>query len=80
MFLKMQNFSAFESLIILTAVKRKKNVSKISVRTLIFLLFLCELPISRFFGGQHMTRTYTQNISGDNLFYESNFSITIVQL
>ena len=40
MFLKMQNFSAFESLIILTAVNRKKNVSKISLRTLIFFAFL----------------------------------------
>ena len=40
MFLKMQNFFAFESFIIFTAAKRKKNVSKILLRTLIFIAFL----------------------------------------
>ena len=45
MFLKMQNFSAFESLIIFTAVNRKKRIkgSKISLRTLIFFVFLIRI-------------------------------------
>ena len=57
-----------------------KSVNKISVKTFFSLLCLCELLIIRFIRGQHMTKTYTQCVSGDNLSLENIFGIIIIQL
>ena len=69
MFLEMQNFPAFESQNF-NGKNKQKNVSKISLKTLIFLLFSCELHSQNHFLGQNMIEMYTPSVFRDNLSFK----------